>query len=376
MRRFKLYFCVLYILSNLCTAQDEVVHVERVKVDQDDHLQLTIDGERVTFLESPDDDLHFETVVNFYRYPKRKRDRIREQRPFIIEKISDEVVVKNNKQIAQGLRSLYRTINLGRIPDQEVVLKKNITEFHEEINRNLNYRSWFEIFNYSFGFRKENWSEEWWQKHYKRKKTFERRLIIKIPKGLKITIASDFGQFLMPENLDNQFKIRLNEGRLVADALHSADDIKCYKARVYINDFNGAQLDLNNSKAAMIASFNGGIIKSEFSNLEIGKVVAASEIEGFNNTVVIHNFSSARETLKLKSEYSKIIIFESDQLNRLKVYSDSKVAIYRDDQRLTLNGNDIQIDFDRKGKTGNIDLNGHNDIIMVGKEQIKMIKEP
>ncbi len=376
MKPSNLLLCLFISAANFCAAQDEIVHAESVTVNQNDHFQLTIHGERVTVLQSPDDKLHFETVVNFYRYPKRKRDDVRKQRILTIDKSGDEIVAKNNKRVARGLRSLYRTINLGRIPEKEVVEKRPMTEFEETLNDNFNYRSWFEIFNYSFGLSNREGNDELMERHFRRKKSFERSLVVKIPKGLKVTIASDFGQFLMPENLINHFKIRLNEGRLVASALNANDDIKCYKARVYVDDFNGAKLDLNNSKAAMIASLNGGTINAEFSNLEVGKVNAAAEIKGFNNTVSIHDFSSAQEPLKLKSEYSKIIIFESKQLDRLSVSSDSKVAIYRDDRRLDFQGDGTQIDFGRTKKSGTIDMDSHNDIIMVGKEQVKMVKQP
>lgn len=278
---------------------------------------LEFRGSSVEISTSLDNKFHVEYYIEFINYPNRKKKEA-------IEKVKIESKLENN-QITLSDESRNRFYNFYSYRYDALLGRLNAK--NNETTKAYNYKSEVDVSKEIFEAKKpvswyvryiqnsqrydESEKQKMIEKHKNRKqKKYNKKIIIKIPKHLSLTINAKASKIRIEDNLENQISLRADGGMLHFKNLNNSNNIvKIKDASLIANSINGGKVVLDNAKRTIIGKLKNVKLNSEFSQLEIGNISNNVEITDFTSKYLIHNFSKDFETLNMNTEYSEVNLF-------------------------------------------------------------------
>mgnify|MGYP005852367455 CR=1 FL=1 len=388
--QFKIFTIFLFI-STIIFGQEKILYSKNYKTNEVTTalLEFNIGGGIIEIEESNDDKFYIEHSIEFENYSKRQKEKITKE---IQNRYSVATQIKGNHisysyKNKSNIRSYYNIdsyMNSGYIPvkkNDSLIKHKQIKTFIDEVKENKTSEFFFINSITKTKHISERRKERTIKKHKNKNtksKIYRLNVKFKIPKNLNLTINSDFTRIKFIGNLKNKFSIRFNGGRLFADSFKNKDNvIKLKDGIIIIESMSGGELSLDSVRHALLGELSNLKLNSEFSKIEIGEISSNTKMEGFNNSMIIHNFSTDFNNLEIESEYSDINMFYP-QINNftLKTFGNNTVH-YIDGERKTYKNKETEIikmfeliKNENSSNSNKIKITSLNSIIRLGKNII------
>lgn len=321
--KFQFRIITLYLLTtSFLFGQKEVVFSKSFNTNSTTSALLTfnIGGGTVEIEESEDDKFYVEHSIEFTNHSDRKKEKIIKEiksKYDITANMVDNYITttyENNNNRRGSFRIDY-FMSSGYIRNRKndsLIDYKTHKTFIEDLietkTPGFNYINFIKNSKYLTEGRKQRHIERY-EKNIKTKR-YHVKVKFRIPKSLNITINSKFTKLVLSGNLKNRFSIRCNGGRFFADGFDNKDNIiKIKDGIIIMQSMKGGELTLNSTRHAVLGKLSNVRLDSEYSKLEIGRIVENVEITDFTSKFIIHNFLEDFSNFKMNTEYSEINMF-------------------------------------------------------------------
>ncbi|MFK8059910.1 MAG: hypothetical protein AB8B78_07450 [Polaribacter sp.] len=316
-----------YIYSILCLLSvtisfaqtEEVILKKSFKVDENTILNLDLDNVAIVFEESFDDKIHFDYVMFFGRFSKRKREMIIKKSKIKTSKNGDFINLK-------VINSEFLGINLKYYPDYDsnsrlIALQDFI---NSEKKRVYNYKSKDSLLKEIKESQGSN-MDDFFKKRYKKfeknrmlknKKVIVKIFSIKVPKYVKIRLKAiqtdvSFTYDITKPIVVNSFKGFLKFKNILCDDNSISSNNGILQA-YSINNSNIYFRDMN--KVVIGSAFNSEI-KTETSKIQIGEIKENVSIIDFNSKLYFYNFHENFNKFNLKGDYTELNLYKVKDTN-------------------------------------------------------------
>ncbi len=327
--QFKL-LVLLFILSIPLSAQTEKIYSKSFETDTNTTVLLKLSGSSVEIESSLDDKFHIEYSINFENYPNRKKKGVIEKVQIEAQIIDNHITVTDKSKFYNNYR--FNLIFLGILYKNDTLKEKMYTQKPKDLllteieDGSIEKPFYIEYLNKKYKNDEEKKQKLINRYNKKKRRKSVRNIIIKVPNNLYLTIDAKNTVIRLNNDMKNKLSIRLDGGKLISKSMHNQDNvIKVKDALFMVKSIRGGNYTLNNIRKGLIGSMNEVKLSAEFSNIEIGENQKNNEIIGFNNLLVIHNFSNDFSQFKLSSEYSKLHLFFPENNFSLSAFGNNSI---------------------------------------------------
>ncbi|MGC1203668.1 MAG: hypothetical protein WA839_02135 [Flavobacteriaceae bacterium] len=303
---------LLYFSSIAIIAQTENLFSKNFETNDNTTVFITLSGEYVEIESSPDDKFYVDYNINFENYPDRKKQNIRDYVKIKAEINDNHITLEsgsksNRYRLDYIFGSLYKKDTLNKVSSSQKTKATILNEIKELTIRKPFYINYLEQ-KYRNDIKKRDELIEKYNR--KKKRAFNKQIIIKVPVNLNLTIDAKYATILIKNDLKNKLSFRLDGGRFISKVLNNkANIIKAEDVVFAVESLNGGEISLKNINKGLIGSISNTIFSAEFSSIQIGELKENNVFDDFSNETVIHNFSNDFKSFDLNSEYSKIHFF-------------------------------------------------------------------
>lgn len=388
--QFKIVTIFLFI-STILFGQEKILYSKNYKTNEVTTalLEFNIGGGIIKIEESKDDKFCIEHSIEFENYSNRQKEKITKEiqnKYSVAAKMIDNHITTSyeNKTDIKSFSNIDSYRNLGYIPvnkNDSLFKHKQKKVLIDEIKENKTSEFYFinsiTKAKYISEKSKKRTIDKRKNKNTKAKR-YRVNLKFKIPKNLNVTINSKFTTIYFKGNLKNKFSIRFNGGRLFVDRFENKDNvIKVKDGIILMQSMSGGELSLDSVRHALLGELSNLKLNSEFCKIEIGEISGNTKLKGFNNKMIIHNFSTDFNDLEIESEYSDINMFYPQINNFTLTTFGNNTVHFIDGERNEFTNNDSKgskmfelINNKNSNVTNTIKILADNGIIRFGRNTI------
>lgn len=312
---------LMLITSTTLIAQRHRVIQKEFGVDKNTSIVLNLDNIAVAFEESTDGKIHFDYVMEFDGYSKKKRQVLIDNIKVEVTGSYDVVSLKAKSKSKIGVATMeFNTphgisindsnFKLGFKSKKDSITRKSKDSLLKEINLHtkLRFKNPMKYINDRFKMVDKNGKLKNVTKGSF--KLLRSEFVIKVPPYVKLTINAKSSNLYFRNDIQNEVSITSKDGSIKAKSITNAyNKIEVEGASFEATKILGGDYIFKNVFAAKIGEVLQAKINSEFSKIEIGEIGKQTKITDFNSEYWFYNWHINFERFNLYSEYSKIHLF-------------------------------------------------------------------
>lgn len=327
---------LMLITSITLTAQRHRVIQKEFDVDKNSSIVLNLDNISVAFEESTDGKIHFDYVMEFDGYSKKKMKTMLEE--IEVEVMGSKELVslkaKSKSQIAVETMAFNTphgiSINdIGFKTKKDSIIRKSKDSLLREINlhNRLRLKNNMKYFNERFKMIDENGKLKNITKGSF--KLLRSEFVIKLPPFVRLTINAKSSNLYFRNDTQNELSIISKDGSIKAKSIANAyNKIEVEGAGFEAIELIGGDYTFKNVFTGKIGEVSNAKINSEFSKIEIGEIGKQTKITDFNSEYWFYNWYQDFERFNLYSEYSKIHLFYPKTNHSMKTVGNNTKHIF------------------------------------------------
>ncbi|MFD1063412.1 hypothetical protein ACFQ1Q_09165 [Winogradskyella litorisediminis] len=310
-------FLLIFITSVSVFAQRHRIIQKEFEVNKNTSIVLNLDNISVAFEEATDGKIHFDYVMEFDGYSKKKIsamiDEIEVEATGSAEVVSLKAKSKRRVNIETFQFNSPHGISIRDVhfnSRKDTIVRKSKDSLLREINQNNRPRlkTNLKYFNDRFKVIDKNGNLKNLTKGSF--KMVRSEFVIKLPPFVKLTINAKSSNLYFRNDLQNELSITSNDGAIKAKAITNIyNKIEVEGAGFEATNLIGGDYIFKNVINGKIGEISNARIDSEFSKFQIGEIGKQTKITDFNSEYWFYNWSESFERFNLFSEYSKIHLF-------------------------------------------------------------------
>lgn len=339
-------------------------------------LDLDVDNTVVYIEESEDNRLHVHYSIAFgAKYSKnsiqRKIDKISAN--FYKQYDSVNIDVDNSMELGE-LYDLHEMVDDTKIPlfdyFKKHVRKKHIYKSTDSIISEIQFSNGNEVQDFVRKYPDKYLSKE----PFKAKKAFDQKLIVSLPKQMKIKLKATHSKVFFNIDIGEPIKVQSFRSYLKFKKIKTKSlVVSSYFGTFQSERITSGSLKFNNVKHIVIGELDNSKISTNGSKLQIGNLGKNNAIEDFDSKIYVYNYDRNFNSLNFKGDYSEVNLF--------KVFEDNfNLNVLGTNTTLIMKGNETKFGDDnikestkileKKAKTGkpilgNIKLNLSNAVLEI-----------
>ncbi|MBT8245671.1 hypothetical protein [Winogradskyella sp.] len=326
---------LIFITSVSAFAQRHRIIKKEFTVNKNTSIVLNLDNISVAFEESTDGKIHFDYVMEFDGYSKKKMQSLIDNVSVELNG-SNDVVSLNAKSKSRMYSEIYsvdspHSITLNDVyfkPKMDSVVRKSKDSLLKEIefkNRPRHLSS-LKFMQDRFKVMKKDGKLKNLTKGSL--KMLRSEFVIKLPPFVKLTINAKGTNLYFRNDIQNQLSITSKDGSVKAKAITNAyNKVKVKGANFDATNLIGGDYMFKNISKGKIGEMSNARINSEFSKIEIGEIGKQTQIIDFNSEYWFYNWSNNFERFNLYSEYSKIHLFYPKANHSMKMVGNNTKSL-------------------------------------------------
>jgi hypothetical protein len=378
---------LIFITSASCYAQRHRIVDKSFEVDKNTSIVINLDNVAVAIEESTDGKIHFDYVMEFDGFSKKK---IQE----FIDNVKIEVSNSSNhiSLIAKSVSKVDferiefnapQGISMSDIyfkPKLDEISRKSKDSLLKEIRFNNRSRleNPLEYVNERFKINKNG-----------KLKNFTRgglnllvsQFVIKIPPFVQLEVKAENSSIYFKNDMQNRLKLDFKDGDLKTKALlNFYNEVNIDNATFEAELIEGGEYKFKNIKKGKLASIRNTTINSNFSKYEVGEISGEVSIIDLNSEIWLYNYSEKLDDFYMSSEYSRIHFFEPKKDFYLRI-SGSNVKHIGNNAKTYMEFNNsgypmiVRDPKDKNSSVGAINFEMSNGIIYTHEESLKESKK-
>ena len=326
---------LMLITSITLTAQRHRVIQKEFEVDKNSSIVLNLDNISVAFEEATDGKIHFDYVMEFDGYSKKKIKAILEEVEIEATGSAEIVSLKAKSKSRVNVETFEFDSPHGiSIRDvffnskKDTAVRKSKDSLLTEINRNngVRFKNNLKYINDHFKLIDKNGkSKNFIKGSFKMVRS---EFVIKLPPFVKVTINAKGSNLYFRNDIQNELSVTSNDGTIKAKAITNAyNKIEVEDANFEATNLIGGDYIFKNISKGKIGEISNAKITSEFSKIEIGEIGKQTKITDFNSEYWFYNWSQSFERFNLFSEYSKVHLFYPKANHSMKVIGNNTKSL-------------------------------------------------
>jgi hypothetical protein len=329
---------LVFITSASGYAQRHRIIDKSFEVDRNTSIVINLDNIVVAIEESTDGKVHFDYVMEFDGFSKKKIQEFIDNIEVNVDNSDNRVTLTAaSKSMVDSEIIIFdppRGITITDVyfkPKIDSIIRKTKDFLIKEIrlNNRTRLKDPLKFVTGRFKMVKENGKLTNFTKGSSN--LLRSEFVIKLPPFVKLTMNSKNSSIFFRNDMQNELSITSKQGSLKLKSLENKyNKIKIDDASFEAESIIGGDYTLKNVKTGKIGSIQNVKIISEFSKIEIGEIDKESTITDFNSEYWFYNWSDDFNRFNLYSEYSKIHLFYPKANHSMKVIGNNTKHIIRE----------------------------------------------
>lgn len=329
-------FLVLMLITSVTVqAQRHRVIQKSVEANKSTSVIFNLDNIAVAFEESTDGKIHFDYVMEFDGYSKKKMKSIIDSVSVEVSNSDNHITLKAKSNTLVGFETFqFETSeaitmnNVFRTHNLDSIVRKSKDSLSKELQSKNNGRlkNPLKYMNERFKLVDKNGKS----KNITRGsfKIMRSQFVIKLPPFVKLTINAKNSSLYFRNDIQNELNITSNDGAVYAKSIaNTYNKIKIEDANFEAESLIGGDFTFKNVYKGKVVQTEKVNINSEFSKIEIGEIGEATKITDFNSEYWFYNWTNDFKRFNLYAEYSKVHLFYPKANHSLKLVGNNTKSI-------------------------------------------------
>lgn len=329
-------FLVLMLITSVTVqAQRHRVIQKSAEANKSTSVIFNLDNIAVAFEESTDGKIHFDYVMEFDGYSKKKMKSIIDSVSVEVSNSDNHITLKAKSNTLVGFETFqFETSeaitmnNVFRTPNLDSIVRKSKDSLSKELQSKNSgtLKNPLKYMNERFKLVDKNGKS----KNITRGsfKIMRSQFVIKLPPFVKLTINAKNSSLYFRNDIQNELNITSNDGAVYAKSIANAyNKIKIEDANFEAESIIGGDFTFKNVYKGKVVQTEKVNINSEFSKIEIGEIGEATKITDFNSEYWFYNWTNDFKRFNLYAEYSKVHLFYPKANHSLKLVGNNTKSI-------------------------------------------------